>query len=154
MVRRFDRETLTGFINPLTFQQLSGIELLKPDGDVATLPYAEVKTVRFVKDFENVKDPAEGLLFQNRPKTEGLWVRMTFRDGELLDGILPNNLLGLEPQGFTVTPPEPYANNQRLFVPRVALASLQVLGVVGSPLRKPAVKRAKPALYPQPGLFE
>ena len=31
---------------------------------------------------------------------------MKFRDQELMDGILANNLLQLEPYGFTVTPPD------------------------------------------------
>ena len=37
-------------------------------------------------------------------------------------------------------PPNPGINNQRVFVPRAALTELQVLGVVGSPLRLPKVK--------------
>ena len=60
----------------------------------------------------------------------------------MLDGILPNNLLAWDIAGFTVTPPEPDANNQRVFVPRQALKSIQVLGVVGSPLRPEAEKAA------------
>ena len=32
VVRRFDRENLTGFINPLSYLQPNAIELLKPDG--------------------------------------------------------------------------------------------------------------------------
>ena len=86
-----------------------------------------------------------------RPKLEGLWVRMLFRDGEVLDGILPNNLLAWEIAGFTVTPPEPDANNQRVFVPRSALKSIQVLGVVGSPLTAKR-KKAVPG-QDQPTLF-
>ena len=82
---------------------------------------------------------------------EGLWVRMRFRDGEIMDGILSNNLLQLEPYGFNFVPPEPYANNQRMFSPREALTDFQVLGVVGSPLTR---RRRKPASKDQIGLFE
>ena len=153
VVRRFDREPLAGFVSVLTFQQPNGIELLKQDGEIAKIAYEEVKSVCFVKDFENIRDSGEGRLFQTRPKLEGLWVRMTFLDGEVLDGVLANNLLLLDPQGYTVTPPEPYANNQRIFVPRNALRSIQVLAVVGSPLRKPGTRRAKPDAA-QGGLFE
>ena len=42
---------------------------------------------------------------------------MTFRDDEVMEGILANNLLQLEPYGFTVVPPDPYSNNQRIFLP-------------------------------------
>ena len=109
------------------------MELLKPDGHAADAALHEVKSVCFVRDFEGETD--SGRIFMNRPKLEGLWVRMVFLDGEVMDGILPNNLLVWEPAGFTVTPPEPDANNQKVFVPSEALRSIQVLGVVGSPLR-------------------
>jgi hypothetical protein len=154
VVRRFDREPLSGFVSTLTYQQPTGVELLKQDGQIALVSYSEIKFVCFVKEFENSRELLEGGVFQTRPKMEGLWIRMKFRDGEVLDGVLPNNLLQLDPWGYTVTPPEPYANHQRIFVPREALDSIQVLGVVGSPLRKAASKRAKPDTTAQPGLFE
>jgi hypothetical protein len=53
-----------------------------------------------------------------------------------MEGILSNDLLHLEDYGFTVTPPDPYANNQRVFLPKTALSEMQVLGVVGSALRR------------------
>jgi hypothetical protein len=148
IVRRFDRETLTGFINPFSYLQPQSLELLTPNGALLTLSYNEVKSVCFVKDFE--ADVESRKVFLNRPKLAGLWVRMVFRDGEVLDGILPNDLLAWEIAGFTVTPPEPDANNQKVFVPREALRSIEVLGVVGGPLGK---KRKKPADANQPTLF-
>jgi hypothetical protein len=154
VVRRFDREPLSGFVSLLTYQQPAGVELLKQDGQISLVSYGEIKLLCFVKEFENVREPLDGGVFQTRPKMEGLWVRMKFRDGEVLDGVLPNNLLQLEPRGYTLTPPEPYANHQRIFVPREALDSIQVLGVVGSPLRKRISKRVTPDTKVQPGLFE
>jgi hypothetical protein len=148
-VTRFDRENLTGFVNTFSYLQPAAIELLTPEGALVLLPYDEVKSVCFVKDFEAEAETRR--IFMTRPKLEGLWVRMLFRDGEILDGILPNNLLSWDIAGFTVTPPEPDANNQRVFVPRPALKSIQVLGVVGSPLRAKR-KKAAPAAD-QPTLF-
>ncbi len=149
IVRRFDRENIGGFVNASNYLQPNEIELLKPDGALVLLPYDEVKSVCFVKDFEAEAESRK--IFMTRPKLEGLWVRMLFRDGEVLDGILPNNLLAWEIAGFTVTPPEPDANNQRVFVPRSALKSIQVLGVVGSPLTAKR-KKAVPG-QDQPTLF-
>ena len=148
VVRRFDRETLTGFVNPFSYLQPEGLELLRQDGSLAVLPYGEIRSVAFVKDFDGEPEPSR--VFLNRPKLEGLWVRMVFRDGEVMDGILPNNLLSWEAAGLTVTPPEPDSNNQKVFVPREALRSVQVLGVVGSPLR---TKRKKAPVADQPTLF-
>jgi hypothetical protein len=149
VLRRFEKESLAGYLNPLTFLQLTGIELLSPEGNVVLVPYSDVKTVAFVRDFESASEPGRQF-FQTRPKMEGLWVRLEYRDGDVTEGILPNNLLQIETYGFTIIPPEAYGNTQRLFVPRPALRSLQVLGVIGSPLKK----KAKPAAKDQIGLFE
>lgn len=150
IVRRFERESLTGFVNPISYLQATCLELLKPEGTLALIPYEEIKSVCFVSDFDAEAEPQR--IFMTRPKLEGLWVRMIFRDGEVMDGILPNNLLSWDIAGFTVTPPEPDSNNQRVFVPRSALRSMQVLGVVGSPLWV-GRRKAKVAPEDQPSLF-
>ncbi len=152
LVRRFDRETLTGFVNQQTYLLPAGVELMKTDGTVAVVPYQEIKTVCFVKDFESAEAGPESRVFHTRPKMDGLWVRMRFRDGEIMDGILSNNLLQLEPYGFTFIPPEPYSNNQRIFSPREALSEFHILGVVGSPLTRR--RRKKEVAKEQIGLFE
>jgi hypothetical protein len=151
LIRRFDREPLTGFVNPQSYLVPSGVELMKTDGTVIIVPYPEVKTVCFVRDFESAEAPPERLVFHTRPKMDGLWVRMRFRDGEVMDGILSNNLLQLEPYGFTFIPPEPYSNNQRIFSPREALSEFHVLGVVGSLLTR---RRRKEVPKEQIGLFD
>ena len=150
VIRRFDREALSGYLNPSTYQQLTGVELLSEDGNVATVPYDEIKTVLFVRDFDAAEDTARRV-FNTRPKMEGLWVSFLFRDGEVMEGVMPNNLLPAEPHGFTVIPPDPYSNHQRLFIPRSALRSVEVLGVVGSPLKK---RKPKAPPKEQIGLFE
>jgi len=150
VIRRFDREALAGYVNPLTYQQPTGVELLSADGNVATVPYQEIKTVSFVRDFD-AGDENTRLVFNTRPKMEGLWITFQFRDGEIMEGVMPNNLLPLDSQGFTVIPPDPYSNQQRVFIPRVALRSAQILGVVGSPLKK---RKPKLPAKDQIGLFD
>lgn len=122
---------------------------MSAQGNVSLVPYADIKTVAFVREFETAETSRR--IFNTRPKMEGLWVRLQFRDADVMEGVLPNNLLQIEPHGFTVIPPDPYSNVQRLFIPRTALRAVEVLGVVGSPLRK---RKAKPAAQDQIGLFE
>jgi hypothetical protein len=151
IIRRYDREPLSGYLNSISFLQPAGIELLSAEGNVATVPYGEIKSIAFVRDFDQTAPP-ERQVFQNRPKMEGLWVRLRFRDGDVMEGVLPNNLLLIEHYGITVVPPDSYSNQQRVFVPRVALEAVEVLGVVGSPLKK---GKARPAAGKgQIGLFE
>ena len=150
LIRRFHRETLAGYLNPVTFLQPEGVELLSAEGQVAILPYQEVRTVSFVRDFDT-PEQQDRQTFQTRPKMAGLWVRFRFRDGEAMEGILPNNLMQIETHGFVVVPPDPYGNRQRVFVPRAALIGVEVLGVVGSPLKK---RKAKADAEEQIGLFD
>lgn len=142
LVRRFDRETIAGFVNPQAYLQHAGLEVLSPSGSISFLPYLEVKAVIFVKEFDAPAEPSK--LFNSRPKMEGLWVRMNFRDGDVMEGVLPNNLVQWDREGYLVVPPEPYSNHQKLFVPRGALTAMHVLGVVGSPLKKRREKASVP----------
>jgi hypothetical protein len=151
VIRRLERDPLVGFVNPISYLRPTGVELLTLSGALILVPYEEVKWVAFVREFPPPNAPPDRKVFNTRPKMGGLWVRMTFQDGDVMEGILPNNLLQLEPQGFTVIPPDPYSGNQRLFLPKAALVDVQVLGVVGSPLRRP---KPKPVPKEQIGLFE
>jgi len=150
MARRFDRETLPGYVNPVSFLQPTGVEWLTLGGQSMLLSYTEIKAVSFVRDFDAGVDN-ERRTFFTRPKMAGLWVSFLLRDGERMEGILPNNLLQLEPLGFTVTPPDPFANTQKIWIPKAALQSVEVLGVVGSAAK---VRKPKPAAREQIGLFD
>jgi hypothetical protein len=152
LVSRFDREPLSGFVNPQGYLLAQGLELLSQTGSVNIVPYDEVKLVCFVRDFQQGEPRKELRLFTTRPKLEGLWLRMYFRDGDAMDGILSNNLLQLDSAGFSVVPPDPGFQNQRIFVPRAAISRVQVLGVVGSPLR--SHRKPKPVSKEQLEMFK
>jgi hypothetical protein len=149
VIRRFQRENLAGYVNPLSYLQPTGVELLTAEGQIVNVPYAEIKSLSFVREF-NAAAEAEHPVFLNRPKMEGLWMRFTFQDGEVMEGVMPNNLLPVEPYGFSVIPPHPYSAPQCVFLPRAALRSVEVLGVVGSPLKR---RKEKAVPETQIGLF-
>lgn len=136
LIARFDRESLAGFVNPQEFLRGEGVELLTPEGSVVVIPYSDLRVVCFVRDFESGETWREHRSFAARPKMAGLWLRLGFRDGDFLEGIAPNSLMAIDPRGFTIVPPDPTFQNQRIFVPREALREVQVLGVIGSPLRR------------------
>lgn len=150
IVRRYEKEPLAGYVNPGSYLQPEGVELLSPDGKMSFVPYAEIKLIAFVREFGGESE-LERRTFVTRPKMEGLWVRLGFRDGDVMEGVMPNNLLQLEPYGFGVIPPDSVGNLQRVFVPRAALRSVEVLGVVGSPLRR---RKPREAPEGQIGLFD
>ncbi len=143
LLARFDRETLAGFVQTPGGFGADAVELLTPEGSLVQIPYSEAKAVCFVRDFESGETWREHRSFATRPKSAGLWVRLRFRDGDSIEGMLANNLMSVEPIGFSIVPPDPTFQNQRIFVPRAALSEVQVLGVIGSGLRRrPAPKAA------------
>lgn len=131
VVYRFDREPILGFADAFHYLQSDNVEVLLPNGVLQQIAYSEVKQVSFVKEFDTGRGRPEQKIFQSRPKIEGLWVEMQFRDGDLLEGVLPNNLAATDPAGFMITPPNATGNTQRIFIPRVALRALTVKAVIG-----------------------
>ena len=130
VLRKLDRGVIKGYVNPGSYLTTAGVELLDHQGRLTDVPLAELKGVFFVRDFEGDSRRVERKVFRSRPKRRGLWVRLTFRDNEILEGIIPNNLLDLHPSGFLVIPPDLYSNNLKVFVPRGALRALDVLAVI------------------------
>ncbi len=143
LVVRFDRAAIKGFINPQTWLGKDGIEVLSPEGSLIRVPYGEVRYVCFVRDFDQQEPRREMRVFLTRPKMSGLWVHLRLRDGEAMEGVMTNDPLGWEPEGYSLVPPDPNYQNQRLFVPRAAISEMRVLGVIGGSARKRS-KKAEP----------
>ena len=81
------------------------MELLSEDGNVSRIPYEDIKTISFVREFDDFRR-LDRRVFNTRPKMEGLWISLEFRDGEMMEGVMPNNLLQVEQHGFMVIPPD------------------------------------------------
>jgi hypothetical protein len=151
LLARFDREPVEGFVHASAGFDGEAIEVLSPSGNLTIIPLADTKAVCFVRDFEAGETWSEHRSFLTRPKMPGIWVRLLFRDGDSMEGMLPNNMMLIDPAGFSIIPPDPTFQNQRIFVPRPALREVQVLGVIGSPLkRRPSKKEVEEG---QLGLF-
>jgi hypothetical protein len=141
LLTRFDREPVEGFVHVSAGFDQDTIDILTPSGTLIRIPLSETKAVCFVRDFDAGETWRDHRTFLARPKTPGIWVRLLFRDADSVEGMLANNLLLLDPTGFSIIPPDPTFQNQRIFVPRSALREVQVLGVVGSPLRRRQLKK-------------
>ena len=160
ILRRFSPGLLWGYLPPSGFVRGDVLDLLDLSGRVQSIPLGDVKYAAFVRDF-NTNDTTmpERLLrktFLARPRTEGLWLRLRMRDGDGVEGMAPLDLsLGdgfMDDHGVQMVPPDIRGNTQRLYVPRAAMESMEVLGVVTSPSKRKAAVAAeeKPE---QPDLF-
>jgi hypothetical protein len=135
LIARFDKAALEGFAQLPEGLTAEGLELLSPSGGLTRIPLAEVRAVCYIREFEAGETWQKQRTFLSRPKSPGLWIRIRFRDGELMEGVMRNDLLG-DPAGFAIVPPDPTFQNQRILIPREAVTSVEVLGVIGSPLRR------------------
>ena len=145
VVRFLDRNVLRGYLNPSKLGDAENLELLTPEGEQRTFAVKEVRSIYFVREFADDFEP-ERKAFLSRPKLDGLWVRLKFRDEDTIEGVVPNDLLSLLDRGVQITPPDLHGTTLRIFIPRTALTEMTVLGVVG-------IARLKPAAPSQPGLF-
>jgi hypothetical protein len=121
---------------------------------VQQLAWKEIKVAWFVRDWDEPPARPNQNAFLRRPKLEGLWVRLKFRDNETLEGVIVNDLLHQSAHGYLFTPPDLNGSHQKAFVPRAALSALEVLAVTPNRGRHlPRRKRAEPEPSRQPGLF-
>ncbi len=142
-----DRTVLRGYLDPASLGRADSLDLLTPDGEHQALPLEDIRSIYFVREFTDNYEP-ERKAFVSRPKVDGLWVRLKFRDNDTLEGVVPNDLLGLLDHGVQITPPDFHGDSLRIFIPRSALTEMKVLGVVGIARRKPAASASgQPTLF-------
>jgi len=134
IIRKLDRDSMQGHV-AASFLVDGKLEMLNLAGKLVTIDLKEVKGVYFVRDFGDTEDLIRKT-FTTRPRTEGLWVRLKFKDNEIIEGILPNDLTQNPAEGFLMNPPDLRSNTQRVFVPREALTSVTVLAVIGAARRR------------------
>lgn len=155
IVRKFSRDWFAGYARPSFGQDEQELEVLDQSGKVLHFGWETVKWVCYVRDFPSPAADAgnpERLLhkrFSVRPRTAGLWLRMTLLDGDEIEGLAANDRTLIEGTGLLLTPPDMRSNTQRIYVPRQAIQALEVLALIGSPgKRRPGEADAE-----QPGLF-
>lgn len=125
------------------------VDLLDLEGRVVAVPLAPLKWIVWVRDWNlNDRYDPERLTrrtFLARPRSEGLWVRIGFAEGDVLEGLAPLNLSLLDgignDRGLFLMPPDIRSNTQRIFVPRSAMTMLEVLAVITTPSKKAAAAR-------------
>lgn len=161
IVRKFNRDWICGYL-PLSPPVSGGaVGVLDLAGKLITLPLSEVKWICYVREFNlSESDQPERLLrkrFHSRPRTEGLWIRLQLRDKDGLEGLAQNDATLLEGEGLFLVPPDPRSNTQRIFIPRQAVTSMEILAVVrAAGARRPAAAPAalQESLFQEAGTAE
>jgi hypothetical protein len=135
-----------GYLPSNGFVENFTVSMMEVNGRVTPFLMNEIRTIAYVRDFnlEDSVDPERmgRSTFAARPRGDGLWLRLTFLDGEILEGLTSfhsgfvDSLI--EDQAIVLTPPDARGNTQRVFVPRSALSSVEVLGFVTAPSKRVA----------------
>jgi len=112
--------------------QISGETIFEP------IALEGAKAVFFVKSLEGTSH--EDLRFADHLEPmAALWIRVTYLDGEVIEGIIRNDSIFAFKQHFFMAPVDPERNNTLVLVIKAKLSNLQILG-----LRNPS------ATLPQP----
>jgi hypothetical protein len=147
IIRRFTRDWVAGYLPPAGFAAQDHVELLDLAGKVVAVRLGEIKWLCFVRDFNSgeTENPERLLrkIFAGRPRSEGLWLRLKLTDGDLIEGIASNDLTMIEGPGIFLTPPDIRSNTQRLFVPHLSIAELEIVAVISNPSRRKQAETAR-----------
>src|SRR6185437_10202354 len=90
VVLMLDGSRAQGYLNASDLGQQESVEILTSEGEYQTVELSKVKSVHFVREFRDDFEP-ERKAFLSRPKLDGLWVRLRFRDDDVQEGIVAND---------------------------------------------------------------
>jgi len=157
IVRKFSRDWCAGYAGASFGQEAAELEILDQSGKVLRIGWSQVKWVCYVRDLPAPSGDQvnpERLLhkrFTIRPRSAGLWLRMTLTDGDELEGLAENDLTLVAGAGLLLTPPDTRSNTQRIYVPRQAIQALEVVSLIGAGARKRGAavpNTEQPELFP------
>jgi hypothetical protein len=134
IVRFANGRTLRGYCTADAHQAAGNnlperISIRNSSGNVEEVELAGLKAIFFVKTFEGSKDYSEFKVFTHQPSGRGVWVRVHFHDGEVMEGVAPNSLSTFSGTVFSLTPPDPQSNNEIVIVAKSCLKEMQILGL-------------------------
>ncbi len=111
---------------------LPGSMTIEPEdgGPALTVNLDDAKAVFFVRSFAGSPTQQDVRFFDSLSIHPHLWVRMTFQDGEIMEGRVSNSIDLLTENAFRLFPVDELTNNHCLFVPKGSLRSFQIIGLL------------------------
>jgi hypothetical protein len=122
--------TIEDILGTPLFSSIERLRIRRPDSDfVEEIPISDVKAVFYVNSFEG--DPTHAAInFHTRtPIVHGIWIRLEFLDGEVMEGIVHNSIRYLVDSGFFLLPTDPASNNKLVYVLKKWIVDHRVLGL-------------------------
>lgn len=162
LVRRLTGEVVPGYLASSGFVRdrapQSAIDLLDLSGHIIPILLNDIKHICYVRDFNlsDIVNPERltRRTFLARPRTEGLWLRLSFRGSsstpDIFEGLAPIDASLMDDlindSGLQLVPPDTRSNTQRIYIPRTAITDLQLIAVITTPSRKKSLPATTPNL--------
>ena len=106
------------------------------DGTSESIASNGLKAVFFVKSFEG-RSHDDMRFHDSFPPAECLWVRVTFQDEEVMEGLIYNRRDFVVNAGFFFFPIDPEGNNWLVYVPKDQVKEFNILGLRAAPRNLP-----------------
>jgi hypothetical protein len=142
VVIQFGNSVVKGYLEPHTWDSIEAVLSNAPSSPpqsfrvrplgsdtIQEIPTADAKAVFYVNDFDGDRNHHPLQFHSPLPIVHGIWVRVEFLDGEVMEGIVHNTLRFLVDPGFFLVPSDPDSNNQLVYVMKNWLKDHRVLGV-------------------------
>jgi hypothetical protein len=149
LVIQFGDRTVKGYAERSQWEDLNTREsapVFRRVGSKTTeeIPLDGIKAIFFVKSFEGKSH--EDLRFHDHlPAPECLWVRATFDDGEVIEGLIANDAIHVIHEGFYMSPIDPEGNNWLIYIVKNKLKDFQILGLRAAPKTMRGLSVTRPA---------
>ena len=98
-------------------------------GAIEEISVADVKAVFYVNSFEGDSEHKQLNFHSRAPIVLGIWMRLEFHDGEVMEGIVYNSIRYLVDPGFFLIPTDPDSNNKLAYVMKSRLVDHRILGI-------------------------
>lgn len=141
VVIQFGTRTIKGYLESPAWntieELLSGAPLSTPEilrvrlfesNCVEEISIKDVKAIFYVHNFDGDANHKEMSFYGKSPIVHGIWMRVQFLDGEVIEGIVHNSIRYLLDPGFFLVPTHPGSNNKLIYISKCQLADHCVLG--------------------------
>ncbi len=142
VVVRLENEVIKGFVEKNmndTLDALLGsvaappppvIRIRRLDGcTFEDIRVENTKAVFYVKEFDGNPSQKDIHFYRGAPIFHGVWIRLEFNDGEVMEGLVQNTVHFLLHSGFFFRPTDPRSNNRLVYVSKSWLRDCRILGL-------------------------
>lgn len=102
---------------------------LRESNVIEEVPSEDITALFYVKTFDGKPEHRDLNFHSHVPTVDGIWMRLEFGNGEIMEGLVYNSLRYLVDPGFFLLPTDPESNNRLVYVMKKSLVDHRVLGI-------------------------